>query len=415
MKFSNIFVVYHKELIETLRDRRTLLSAIVAPILLFPILTIGFGTIVAKLVEKARAEASTVMLLGAENAPTLAKRLSEDERLEIVPASDEDNEDSVGYVELINEKKLRAAVEFPEGFEAMLNAGDNVGDVGDEDAPAISVYHYAGEMRSRFAVSTVRRIAQEYREELVSERLESSGLSTEILTPFETNEENVATPEKVGGNVLGGLLPYMIILLCLTGALYPALDLTAGEKERGTIETILASPVARVDLVLGKFLVVLSMSLTTAVLALGSFALTLAFASSFVERLSRGGAPFSISIKAVAAVFFMVLPLAVLFSAALLAIALMAKSFKEAQSYVQPLIIIVFMPAIAAILPGVELNAKLALVPILNVSLVSKEIFTGSYPWGLIGLIFASTCVYAGAALFVAVRQFHREEVLFRA
>ena len=405
MKFGNIFVVYHKELIDTLRDRRTLLSAVVAPILLFPILTVGLGSIAARLVQKARSEASTVMLLGAENAPVLAARLEKDERLEIVPVP---NEEDAGYVELINDKKLRAAVEFPAEFEEKLTSGMT------EDL-AISVYHYAGEMRSQFAVSAIREIAREYREELVTERLETRGLSTAILTPFETKRENVATPEKVGGNVLGGLLPYMIILLCLTGALYPALDLTAGEKERGTIETILASPVARADLVLGKFLVVLSMSLTTAVLALGSFAVTLAFASSFVERLSRGGAPFSISMKAVAAVFFMVLPLAVLFSAALLAIALMAKSFKEAQSYVQPLIIAAIIPAIAAILPGVELNARLALVPILNVSLVSKEIFTGNYQWGLIGLIFGSSCTYAAAALFVAVRQFHREEVLFRA
>ena len=133
-----------------------------------------------------------------------------------------------------------------------------------------------------------------------------------------------------------------------------------------------------------------------------------------MNRPGTKGMAFVISGKAIAAVFFMVLPLAVLFSGALLAISLLAKSYKEAQSYVQPLIIVVILPAIVALLPGVELNPKLALVPVLNVSLVSKEILTGNYPWGLIGLIFGSSSLYAAAALFVAVRAFQRESVLFR-
>ncbi len=103
-----------------------------------------------------------------------------------------------------------------------------------------------------------------------------------------------------------------------------------------------------------------------------------------------------------------------LFSAALLAISLFAKSFKEAQSYISPLMIVVVLPAVAAVLPGVELNTALALVPVLNTSLVCKEIVTGTYHWGYIALIFASSCVYAAAALRIAVKLFQREDVLFR-
>jgi sodium transport system permease protein len=110
----------------------------------------------------------------------------------------------------------------------------------------------------------------------------------------------------------------------------------------------------------------------------------------------------------------MVLPLAVLFSAALLAIALFAKSFKEAQSYISPLMIVVILPAVAAVLPGVELNTTLALLPVLNTSLVSKEIMTGTYHWKYIALIFMSSCIYAAAAIAIAVKLFQREDVLFR-
>ena len=405
MKFSQVIIVYRKELLDTLRDRRTLISMIVVPLLLFPVLTIGFGALAAKLVQKARQEASAIMILGAEHAPTLAATIRKQDGFEVVPPAED-------YVARINDKKLRAAIEFPPQFEESLEANPNPPDSGER--PTGKLYHYTGEMRSQFALRDLQRILRVYRDQLVEARLAGRGLSPDVLEPFESKEENVASPEKVGGNVLGGLLPYFIIILCLTGAMYPAIDLSAGEKERGTIETILASPVGRTELVLGKFLMVLTASLTTAALSLGSFAVTLSAAAEFTQRMSRAGLPFVISAKGVAMVFLMVLPLAVLFSAALLALALLARSYKEAQSYLQPLMIVAILPAIAAMLPGVELNAKLALIPILNVSLVSKEILTGNYPWELIGLIFASTCVYAAAALFVAVRQFQRESVLFR-
>lgn len=113
-------------------------------------------------------------------------------------------------------------------------------------------------------------------------------------------------------------------------------------------------------------------------------------------------------------VLAMVLPVAVLFSSVIFTVALCAKSFKEAQSYVSPLIFVVLMPAMVGILPGIELNAKLALVPILNLSLVCKEMLSGVWHWVYIGMIFGSTCIYAGVALGLAVQMFKREGVIFR-
>ena len=408
MNLRHVGVVYRKELRDQLRDRRTIISMIVVPIVLFPLMTIGFAALALKLVQKAQSEGYTVMLLGAEHAPTLADAIRRAEGINVVPPAED-------YAAAISEKKLRAAVEFPPDFEATLLAHAAAPDSG--QPPVVKIYHYQGEIRSTFAVRTLQKALQEYRDQVVEQRLAARRLSRGLLEPFKSEEENVASPEKVGGTQLGGFIPYFIIILCLTGAAYPAIDLTAGEKERGTIETILASPVGRSELVFGKFLMVLTASLVTTVLSLASFASTFIFASEAAREAFRRGPKsltFVISTKGVAAVFFMVLPLAVMFSAALLAISLLAKSYKEAQSYIQPLIIVVILPAIVSLLPGVELNPKLALVPILNVSLVSKEILTGSYPWGLIALIFGSSCLYAAAALFVAVRAFQRESVLFR-
>ena len=408
MKLRNVGVVYRKELIDQLRDRRTVISMIVIPILLMPLLSIGFVTLAVKLLERTQQEGYAVMLLGGEHAPTLVEKIRATEGIRIVPTAPD-------YKQQINDKKLRLAIEFPPGFEEEMKSGGG-------SPPVVKFYHFSGELRSQLALRTVQKVMQDYRKEVVAQRLGARNLSTAILEPFKSEEENVAPPEKVGGAQLGGLIPYFIIILSLTGAMYPAMDLTAGEKERGTIETILASAVRRSELVVGKFLMVLTASVTTTLLSLASFALTIVLTAGAAGSMPGGsggpGAPkglvFVISSKGLAVVFFMVLPLAVMFAAALLAIALLAKSYKEAQSYISPLMLVVILPAVFSLLPGVELTPKLALVPILNVSLVSKEILSGNYPWGTIALIFASSCVYAAAALFVAVRTFQNESVLFR-
>src|SRR5205814_10535465 len=116
-----------------------------------------------------------------------------------------------------------------------------------------------------------------------------------------------------------------------------------------------------------------------------------------------------LGLKTVLSVFIMALPLAVLFSATLMTIALFAKTYQEAQSYLTPLTFVVIIPAIAAMLPGVELTPKLSIIPILNVSLLCKELVAGTYHWNYIAVIFASTCVYAAAALFIAIKMFQRE------
>jgi len=201
--------------------------------------------------------------------------------------------------------------------------------------------------------------------------------------------------------------------------MHPAIDLTAGEKERGTMETILSSPVSRTHLVLGKFLLVVTASLITAVLLLFSVSVstTVLQKSGALKQLAEEGEPapqLALKPRAIASVMIMTVPLSVLFSAGLITIALFAKSHKEAQSYIAPLMFLVVIPAISAMLPGVELTPKLAIVPLLNVSLLCKELVTGEYHWNYIAIIFASTCVYAAGALYLAVKMFQRESVLFR-
>ena len=396
MSLRNVGIVYRKELTDSLRDRRTVVSMIVVPLLIMPLLTIGIGILSVTLVGEAMKEIPKVMILGGEDSPRVVAELKDLKDLQIVPAKPD-------FAEEISDKKIRAAVEIPPGFESKLAAGQST---------VVKIYMYEGEIKSGFGADRLQTFFRELRDRAVRERLQARDLPASLVHPFDIQEKNVAPPEKVGGAILGGMVPYFVILLCLTGAMYPAMDLTAGEKERGTIETILCSPVSRVDLVLGKFLMVLTASIATAILAITSMAASFGVGRKMLLGTMHGAADAALQItitaKAMVAIFFVVLPLAVFFSAALLALSLFAKSFKEAQSYISPLMIVVVLPAVAALLPGVELNAPLALIPVLNTSLVSKEIITGTYHWGLIALIFLSSSVYAGAAIASAVKLFQR-------
>jgi sodium transport system permease protein len=402
MSLRNIGIVYRKELVDSLRDRRTLISMIVVPLLVMPLLTIGMGVLSIALVGVAMREVPKVMILGGEDSPNVVAELNQMKDLQIVPAK-------LDYAEEISNKKIRAAVEIPAGFEAKLAAGDS---------STINIYMYEGELKSGFGADRLQKFFRELRDRSIREQLQARNLPENLAHPFDILETNVAPPEKVGGAVLGGLVPYFVILLCLTGAMYPAMDLTAGEKERGTIETLLCSPVSRTHLVLGKFLMVLTASIATAILAITSMALSFGAGKQMLLSITKGASDpalqITITAKGLVAIFIVVLPLAVFFSAALLALSIFAKSFKEAQSYISPLMIVIVMPAIASLLPGVELSPALALIPVLNTSLVGKEIITGTFHWNLIAMIFLSSSIYAGIAIFIAVKLFQREDVLFR-
>lgn len=392
MKLRDTLTVYRKELREALRDRRTLISMFLVPAVIMPVIVMLFGTVTHQLVKKAQAQPPVVGVLGGEDSPAVRAALNAQPGLVVVSAPSD-------WRERIADKRLRAVVEIPAHFEASL---------ADQVPAEVKFYHYEGEFKSGFAVGELRRFFSSLSERTLAQRLTARGLPAGFVRPFEVHTENVAPPEKVGGNAVGGFIPYLLILLCFTGVIYPSIDLMAGEKERGTLETLLCCPAARIDLVLGKFLLVLTVSLTTVACSLASMAVSL-----FAARSGVGALP-SLDPAGLVGVVVLVLPLAVLFAAVALTISLFARTQKEAQTYLGPLVAVVILPAVAGVLPGMELNSTLALVPVLNIALACKELVSGVWSWGPLALIFGSTCLYAVAALAWCVRMFNRETVLFR-
>jgi sodium transport system permease protein len=401
MSWGAVGTIYRKELRDSLRDRRTLISTIVIPTVVIPLLLFVLGSIASTIVNKARREIPRIMVVGGSDSPGIRAELEKSGRFRVETATPD-------WRAQISEKRVRAAVEIPPGFEKALESGS---------APPVTLYNFEGELNSGMATGQLDNFLTGLRERTTARLLAARGLSATMARPFEVKEANVAPPEKRGGNLLGGLVPYLIILLCISGAMYPAMDLTAGEKERGTMETLLCSPAARTDIVLGKFLMVLTGSIAALVFSLISMGATLLFLAPSLGPGLAGGAGQALPTfdpLGILGVLAMVMPVAVFFSAILLTTSLFAKSMKEAQSYAAPLIFAVIIPAGIGTLPGIDLDFPLALVPILNISLACREMLSGVWHWGYLAVIFGSTALYAAAALALAVRMFRRESVIFR-
>jgi len=212
MSLRNVGIVYRKELTEAVRDRRTLISTIIVPLFLFPILSVGFGALAISLVGKAKEETPKVVLLGGDDSPAVVDGLKKLEKIEIVP-------DAPNWKDQIINKDIRAAVEIPAGFQS---------DVAQQKSDTVKIYNYEGELKSEFATDKIEKYMKDYRDRVVKDRLAAKNLPETVLKPFEVKRENVAPPEKVSGAAFGGIIGYMVILLCMTGAMYPAMDLTAG-------------------------------------------------------------------------------------------------------------------------------------------------------------------------------------------
>src|SRR5713101_5869481 len=274
MSLRNVGIVYKKELLEALRDRRTVISTILVPLLLFPVLSVGFGSLAVALVGKAKEETPKVMLRGGQDSPVVVEGLKKLDKIEIVP-------ETPNWKDEIINKEIRAAVEIPAGFQA---------DVARQKSDIVNIYNYEGELKSEFATDKIEKFMKDYRDKVVNERLAAKNLPETVLRPFEVKRENVAPPEKVSGAAFGGIIGYMVILLCMTGAMYPAMDLTAGEKERGTMETILSSPISRMHLVLGKFFLILTAALGTAALSVLSMGISFSALSHYTGQTAGGRA-----------------------------------------------------------------------------------------------------------------------------
>ena len=427
VRWSNLKVIFGREVRDQIRDRRTLFMIFVLPILLYPMLGIGVVQFAAALEQKPRV----VVIVGAEFLPKSPPLLN--------PGRDGFNPalfDLPGEAEKLlvqcesasgtwrDEKRRERAIRLREVSAVMVISQNLPDQLLRENEIDVPIQYNSVDESSQVTYLRAKEVLSRWRKSIVAGRLKRDQKTESYAEPIQVKPEDVATAGEVGGSIWSRLFPFLLVMMSLTGAFYPAIDLCAGEKERGTMETLLISPASRAELVLGKFLTVMLASVVTALLNLVSMGLTGIQLAHQVSTLSGGvsgrrGVAAIIAPPTLQAAFWIVVllvPLAAFFSAVCLSLAILARSMKEGQYYMTPLYIVCLPLIFLTLAPGIELNLFYSLVPITGVALLLRALMMGNYDIAVRYFlpVLVPTVLYAAIALRWAVDQFQREEVLFR-
>ncbi|MDH3890188.1 MAG: ABC transporter permease subunit [candidate division Zixibacteria bacterium] len=403
MQTANVVTIFKKEIIDTLRDRRTLMFMLLVPLVAIPLLMMGMSKLMISQISKVEQESSRIVIMGRDQLPAdLESILSSDGALELMDPS---TWSDTSLTEALTMGSFDALLLVPDSFGIALTR---------ESKTRIEIKYDQAEIRSEKAEDRLTRLLEEYQEKLVLSRLAQREINAEILKPFEIELDDVAPMQKLVGERLGAMLPYLIIIMCFMGAMYPAIDLAAGEKERGTLETLLVSPATRGEFVVGKYLVIVCTGVIAALMSLGSLMFSMTY---MVDQLvAQLGTMLSLEMepKTVLLVLLVILPLVGIFAGMLLSLSIFARSFKEAQSYVTVLNLLIIMPAFVSILPGFDLNYTLSMIPVVNVSMIMKEAISGTIMWNYVIVALVSNSVLAALSLVFCKKWFERESVIFR-
>ncbi|MFT6991758.1 MAG: sodium transport system permease protein [Paraglaciecola sp.] len=397
-----MWLVFKKEIKELLRDRKTLFFMIALPLLIFPLIIGIVGFVSKQAMDKAETQVLNYALIGGQYAPEIVLKLQQPDKFNLVEI-----DDNADYTSIIRNDTVDFVLEIPENYsiDVLKNGQANV-KLYFNDAGLNLVYRRVNEI--------VKSQSELFQQSAFSALGLDIAQQSALIEPILLEKVNTADDRENWGEKIGAMLPYMLFFICLGGAMAPATDIGAGEKERGTLETLLISPIDRNKIVMGKFLTVCFAGAMTALITVVSMVtwglvLSQGMAIKFVADFMA-----QIAMVDFLLIFLMLVPVVAIFASVLLSISIYAKSFKEAQSYMGPMTILVVVPVMLSMLPGVELKGGWAWVPLTNVSLAMKELLKGTMDYYQLFAIFGSTVLIAGALFAFCVYWFNQEKVLFR-
>ncbi|REJ72642.1 MAG: CPBP family intramembrane metalloprotease [Planctomycetota bacterium] len=484
MRWNNVRLILLREVRDQLRDRRTLFMVAVLPIMLYPLLGLAMAQMMSSFNEQTRtvlvlgaaelpgppliegdrfitdyfddpADAEKLRVLTEESIATVDDEALQDfatEALQMRPLIEElaeitetidDARETAGEAASLTalekrEAELRALIGdwfnrgpvqvlivVPDGFREQFDAVNRrlARDDSQEEIPELPhpiVLENGAVDTSAIAFRRVQQALRRWEKKLLEDRLEQAQLPPSIHTPFDATDVNLAEEDQIAASVWSKLFPTLLIIMSVTGAFYPAIDVGAGEKERGTMETLLICPATRTEIVAGKFLTVMLFSLTTALLNLlsmgftGKYMLQMSTASAFSQFGSFSFPPLS----ALLWLGVLSIPISALFSALSLAFAMFAKSSKEGQYYLTPLLIVTIGITVFCLNPAVEISPYFSVMPVMGPALLLKALLLGSTSPVRLSIYFlpvlVSSFLYSAMALWWAIELFRSEDVLFR-
>jgi ABC-2 type transport system permease protein/sodium transport system permease protein len=397
-----------KELAETLRDRRTIVTLLVMPLLVYPLLSIIFRQFLAVSLSKPGQSIAVIGVDDEGQRKLLATWLATgDEALRKFA------EAGRGDVE-------PPFVEEPRGDEVVFELGsaEEKLKIGRVDV-AVTVLSPTEAPPGEAAVEIAyheRSAAAAGLRSFIERRLRAFNLAFREARGAPPRREAVAiqhqvlpAPQAASRSLLPAVVPLVLLMMTITGAVYPAIDLTAGERERGTLEALIAAPVSRLGVLMAKYVAVLAVALLTAGMNLAAMSLTI-YSAGLMSLLI---APGQSSLLLAAEVLGLLLLFACFFSAVLLVITSFAKSFKEAQAYLIPLMLVTLAPGLLSLSPELTLSLPLAVTPLVNVVLLARDVFSGGASLLTTLVVVISTLLYAAAAIALAARIFGSDAILY--
>jgi sodium transport system permease protein len=391
-----IWTIFRKELKDTLRDRRTVMMMIVIPTLIFPLVMNIFVGVSASF-QKEAAEKMVKIGLYSDHPSRLEEELFKLPKTlgkhEFVPVSD-----TLKMIEAIRQDSLQIGLVIPKEVDEYLQ---------NKQAVPVKIYFDATDIGMKERGEAYLEFINE---KLRAERYAEMKIDAAKLVPIAMNYRNIASGKEMIGKLAGGMLPYIFIAFGFLGCMYPAIDLFTGEKERGTIETLLTTPIARWKILVGKMCVVVLSGLTASTFSLLGLFFSIEVLHVIEDKELLDIIHSILTPGFVLLMYCLLFPLTVFFAGVMIPIAVRAKSFKEAQSIISPLNIVIVLPAMVGFFPGIELNTVTALIPVVNIVLATKDLIAGTLEWHLIAIAFLTMCALATLMVTISYRKFGSEK-----
>lgn len=390
----DLMIIIKKELTELLRDKKTLINSIVLPMLMLPILM--FGTIkVMDMIQQNNQEKS--VKIGLVNAPEAFMKLVKSDTLTQVTNYTE----SIDFKTLIDDETIQSAIVFPIGFNTRIDSLEST---------AIQIYRNGSKENVNGRVSS---LLNTYSTGLKETRMSQLNISPEKLTPFTENYVEIGEQKELIGKSVGGFIPYFFIIMMWSGCMLAGIDLVTGEKERKTIETTLSLPISKFKILLGKTIVASLLGFIPALLTLVGLILGLKFIDDIPDTF-KIAINEMLNFQSVALILLLLIPLSIFLSGMIIMLIVGATTFKEAQSKVSPLIMILLFPLILAMMPGIDFTWTTVFIPILNIGLGVKEIMAGTIDMVKYSAMLISLIAFAVAAIYFSYKKFSDENSILK-
>ena len=381
---------------DILRDRRTLFATVIIPILLIPLMTFGIPLLFSSTEQQIVEQTQYIAIINYESSEEFTKLIDGSRSLRVVVIDKPIDE-------AIRNGTIAAGIEIPKDFDNRILNEQNVN---------ITIYYDASSRTSNVAYSKIMQFLSMYSKNTVDERLANREIDPQILSPIQVYASDVATEDEVSGYLLSLILPPLLAIIVATGGMNASIDLTVGEKERHTLEALLVTSTNRRDLITGKFLAVFS----TTLVSIAFIMLSLSGSVGYLSTLAVQQMPIFLTLQTSIIVFMILSLMAIMIASLGMALASFAKSFKEANNYLTPMLFLIVILSFGSYGLSIEDVGLIPfLVPILNVTLVIQEVLVNNLNILHLVLTVTSTLVISIILISIASWIFHKESLLFRA